>query len=189
MRLNSLALAVTIVAPLAQAWAAISKSLLPIGVPPASSSERIAPYSASAARALQGEASHVVIALDRLLEVVTLSLPEKSQPYGPADRARLNPELQAVPLGVDDVAVLALLLETESFLQAWCDGFGHQRSGSRPVCVLCRGPTRAQNELASPKSTEVCRIWARRAVPWLSYWNPWAVISKHNFGKCMGSNL
>ena len=50
MRLNSLALAVTIVAPLAQAWAAISKSLLPIGVPPASSSERIAPYSASAGR-------------------------------------------------------------------------------------------------------------------------------------------
>ena len=47
-RLNSSALAVTIVAPTAWACAAISRSLLPIGFPAASSLERMQPYSASA---------------------------------------------------------------------------------------------------------------------------------------------
>jgi len=48
MRLNSAALAVTMVSPPAQACAAIRRSFPPIGFPVASSSARILPYSASA---------------------------------------------------------------------------------------------------------------------------------------------
>ena len=52
-RLNSAVLSVTTVSPRESAWAAMSMSFGPIGVPPASSCARTRPYVAAARRAVR----------------------------------------------------------------------------------------------------------------------------------------